>query len=209
MPELCCDTSDPQTARVSSSRPGTALPCSPSLVWDCGLRHAARPWYHLCLLGVVLLIDLLVIAIAPFILANTDEPVATWIALGLLAALTLKLAGEGLMRQAARLERVGLEPAGLRLVGVRLTLAGTAYRALDLLVDWADVDALDVVDAGSENHVSTVVDIRLSVAGPFGAELRLVQLNRARAQAFADKALELQAAAHPCATYPGGRTDLR
>jgi hypothetical protein len=154
-------------------------------------------------LGVVLLLDLLVIAIAPFILANTDEPVATWIALGLLAALTFKLAGEGLMWRSVRLERVSLGSAGLRLSGVRLTVPGTAYRALDVRIDWGDVGSVDVVDVGSENRVSTVVDIRLGVASPFGTEFRLVQLNRARAQAFADKALELQSAARPSARYAG------
>lgn len=199
MPELCCDAPDQIAVRASRGGTGAAQPFMSALVWDSGLRHVARPWYRLCVLGLVLLLDLLVIAIAPFILANTDEPVVTWIALGLLAALTLKLAGEGLMRQSVRLERVCLGSAGMRLTGARLTVPGTAYRTLDVLIGWGDVDAIDVVDVGSEHRVGTVVDLRLGVVSPFGTALRLVQLNRARAQAFADKALELQAMARPSA----------
>lgn len=209
MSELCCDAPDPIAARGSRGRLDAVTPYVPSLVWDSGQRHAARPWYRLCVLGVVLLLDLFVIAIAPFILANTDEPVATWIALALLAALTLKLAGEGLMQQSVRLERVSLDPAGLRLVGARLTIPGTAYRELDVMIDWGDVGSMDVVEMGGENRVSAVVDIRLGVASPFGTEFRLVQLNRVRAQAFADKALELKADAALPAGYVGDRADLR
>ena len=109
-------------ARRSRGGHGAAQSCLPSPDWDSGQRHVERPWPRLCVLGIVLLLDLLVVAIAPFILANTDEPVATWIALGLLAALTLKLAGEGLMHPSVWLERVCLGSAGLRLLGAQLTV---------------------------------------------------------------------------------------
>lgn len=164
----------------------------PSIVWDSGQRHAQRPWLRLCVLAVVLALDLVVIACAPFILANTDEPVAAWIVFAILAACTLKLLMEGLLRQSVQLERVTVEPAGLVLAGSRLTIWGTAYLPWVARVGWADVRSVDVVDVGRENRVSSVVDIRLGVASPPGTEIRLVHLNRARAQAFADHALALR-----------------
>jgi len=169
----------------------------PNLVWDSGQRHTTRPWLRLCVLAVVLVIDLVAIACAPFILANSDEPVAVWIVFAILAAWTLKLVMEGHLRQSVQLERVTVETAGLVLAGSRLTIWGTAYQPWVTHVGWADVRSVDVVDVGRENRISSVVDIKLGVACPFGTEIRLVHLNRARAQAFADNALALRSGAPP------------
>jgi hypothetical protein len=163
-----------------------------SIVWDSGQRHTARPWLRIGVLAVVLVMDLVVIACAPFILANTDDPVAVWIVFAILAIWTLKLLLEGHLRQSVQLERVTVEDSGLVLAGSRLTIWGTAYRAWVTHVGWADVRSVDVVDVGRENRVSSVVDIRLGVPCPVGTEVRLVHLSRARAQAFADNALALR-----------------
>jgi hypothetical protein len=164
----------------------------PSIAWDSGQRHTARPWLRLCVLGVVLVLDLVVIAFAPFILANTDEPVAVWIVFAILAAWTLKLVMEGHLRQSVQLERVTVEATGMVLAGSRLTIWGTAYQAWVTHVGWSDVRSVDVVDVGRENRVNSVVDIRFGITCPVGTEIRLVHLSRARAQAFADNALALR-----------------
>ncbi|MEO8543871.1 MAG: hypothetical protein ABI434_09840 [Burkholderiaceae bacterium] len=181
----------------------------PALVWDSGQRHTKRPWFRLWVLALVIVIDVLVIAGAPFILANTDEPIAAWIAFGILTAWTLTLVLEGRLRQSVQLERVTPGPAGIQLAGSRLTIWGTAYRPLDTQVDWAAVESVDVVDAGRENRPCNVVDIKFCTTGPFGTEIRLVYLNRSRAQAFADNALALRSQAAPRRRVVGVRQARR
>jgi hypothetical protein len=170
----------------------TTAPDSPASVWDCGQRHGGRPWRHLALLGVLLLMNLAAALLMPFIHANSGEPAAAWIALALLVAITSKLAATGLFRKLFHLERVVLGSSGLTMMGAGLAHIGARYRQVEVFVAWRDVAAVDVNELGEKQDRGAAVEVGLDVAPAFGRQIRLVFSSRGRAQAFAARALALR-----------------
>jgi hypothetical protein len=166
----------------------------PTYAWDSGQRHTGRAWLHLAVLGVLVAMNLVTIASMPFIDAHAEDPLAAWIALVLLAAVTLKLAATGVFGNAGRLERVASGATGVELRGAALAHIGAAYRPIEVQVRWRDVRAIDLQEAGPNAERGVVVEMSLDADNPFGREIRLVFANRARAEAFVARAHALSAA---------------
>ena len=134
-------------------------------------------------------------ALMPFLAANAEDPVAAWIALALMLAMTLRTAAVGLFPQAIHVERVTLGSSGVLVTYSKLAHIGAVYQQVEVVVGWGEVQSIEINDRGDKADRGAVVEIALEAASVWRQEVRLVYANRGKAVGFVTRAMALRAAA--------------